>query len=167
VGGAHQDGGGEGHGTHGRGHSRALVHRAVSRPPARGDGARGRHDPAHAARGLHRLLSRHPQDQRDGAAQGAAVPGLDHRGRGGSGHTGGDGPGDPRGAAGSQLAILRSASHLSNVEQPEEFNRALRGFLDKASGRARSRRRWRRSDQAARGSGRSACGAASSCSRIS
>src|SRR6266545_4983420 len=37
---------------------------------------------------------------------------------------------------GSQLAILRSASHLSNVEQPEEFNRTLRGFLDKASGKS-------------------------------
>jgi 3-oxoadipate enol-lactonase len=37
---------------------------------------------------------------------------------------------------GSQLAILRSASHLSNVEQPEEFNRAMLGFLDKASGQS-------------------------------
>src|SRR5262250_63266 len=37
---------------------------------------------------------------------------------------------------GSQLAVLRSASHLSNVEQPEEFNRALLGFLDKASGQS-------------------------------
>jgi 3-oxoadipate enol-lactonase len=37
---------------------------------------------------------------------------------------------------GSQLAILRSASHLSNLEQPEEFNRTLRGFLDKASGKS-------------------------------
>src|SRR5215467_8954183 len=37
---------------------------------------------------------------------------------------------------GSQLAILRSASHLSNVEQPEEFNRALLGFLDKAAGKS-------------------------------
>jgi 3-oxoadipate enol-lactonase len=37
---------------------------------------------------------------------------------------------------GAQLAILRSASHLSNVEQPEEFTRVLVGFLDKASGRS-------------------------------
>ena len=37
---------------------------------------------------------------------------------------------------GSQLAVLRSASHLSNVEQPEEFNRTLRSFLDKASGKS-------------------------------
>ena len=37
---------------------------------------------------------------------------------------------------GAQLAILRSASHLSNVEQPEEFTRILVGFLDKASGRS-------------------------------
>ena len=37
---------------------------------------------------------------------------------------------------GAQLAILRSASHLSNVEQPEEFTRVLLGFLDKASGRS-------------------------------
>jgi len=35
---------------------------------------------------------------------------------------------------GAQLAILRSASHLSNVEQPEEFTRVLLDFLDKASG---------------------------------
>jgi 3-oxoadipate enol-lactonase len=34
----------------------------------------------------------------------------------------------------AELAILRSASHLSNVEQPEEFTRVLLGFLDKASG---------------------------------
>ena len=37
---------------------------------------------------------------------------------------------------GAQLAILRSASHLSNVEQPEEFNRVLLDFLDKASGKS-------------------------------
>jgi 3-oxoadipate enol-lactonase len=37
---------------------------------------------------------------------------------------------------GAQFAILRSASHLSNVEQPEEFNRVLLDFLDKASGRS-------------------------------
>ena len=37
--------------------------------------------------------------------------------------------------SGSELAILRSASHLSNVEQPEEFNRVLSAFLDKVAGR--------------------------------
>jgi 3-oxoadipate enol-lactonase len=37
----------------------------------------------------------------------------------------------------AELAILRSASHLSNLEQPEEFNRILLGFLDKAAGRDR------------------------------
>jgi pimeloyl-ACP methyl ester carboxylesterase len=37
---------------------------------------------------------------------------------------------------GAQLAILRSASHLSNVEQPEELTRVLTGFLDKASGKS-------------------------------
>ena len=37
---------------------------------------------------------------------------------------------------GAQLAILRSASHLSNVEQPEEFTRVLLEFLDKASGKS-------------------------------
>ena len=36
---------------------------------------------------------------------------------------------------GAELAILRSASHLSNLEQPEEFNRVLSAFLDKAAGR--------------------------------
>jgi 3-oxoadipate enol-lactonase len=32
----------------------------------------------------------------------------------------------------ARLAIIPSASHLSNVEQPEEFNRALLDFLDTA-----------------------------------
>lgn len=36
---------------------------------------------------------------------------------------------------GSQLVILPSCSHLSNLEQPEAFNRALTGFLDGAEGR--------------------------------
>ena len=36
----------------------------------------------------------------------------------------------------AELAILRSASHLSNLEQPEEFNRVLLRFLDKASGQS-------------------------------
>lgn len=36
----------------------------------------------------------------------------------------------------AELAILRSASHLSNLEQPEEFNRVLLRFLDKATGRS-------------------------------
>ena len=36
----------------------------------------------------------------------------------------------------AELGILRSASHLSNVEQPEEFNRVLLGFLDKVTGRS-------------------------------
>jgi 3-oxoadipate enol-lactonase len=31
--------------------------------------------------------------------------------------------------AGSELVILKSASHLSNLEQPEEFTRALTTFL--------------------------------------
>ena len=34
----------------------------------------------------------------------------------------------------AELAILRSASHLSNIEQPGEFNRAMLAFLDKAAG---------------------------------
>ena len=38
---------------------------------------------------------------------------------------------------GAELAILSRASHLSNLEQPAEFNRALGGFLDKLSGRAK------------------------------
>lgn len=36
---------------------------------------------------------------------------------------------------GAELAVLSRASHLSNLEQPAEFNRALGGFLDKLSGR--------------------------------
>jgi len=35
----------------------------------------------------------------------------------------------------AELAILRSASHLSNMEQPEEFNRVLLRFLDRVTGR--------------------------------
>lgn len=36
----------------------------------------------------------------------------------------------------AELAILRSASHLSNMEQPEEFNRVLLRFLDRVTGRS-------------------------------
>lgn len=36
----------------------------------------------------------------------------------------------------AELAILRSASHLSNMEQPDEFNRVLVSFLDKVTGRS-------------------------------
>jgi 3-oxoadipate enol-lactonase len=36
----------------------------------------------------------------------------------------------------AELAVLRSASHLSNLEQPHEFNRVLLGFLDKVTGRS-------------------------------
>lgn len=35
----------------------------------------------------------------------------------------------------AELAILRSAAHLSNMEQPEEFNRVLLRFLDRVTGR--------------------------------
>lgn len=35
--------------------------------------------------------------------------------------------------AGSTLEILKSAAHLSNLEQPEAFNRALTGFLASVS----------------------------------
>ena len=34
----------------------------------------------------------------------------------------------------AELAILRAASHLSNLEQPEEFNKVLLGFLDRVTG---------------------------------
>ncbi|HEY7870251.1 MAG TPA: alpha/beta fold hydrolase, partial [Methylomirabilota bacterium] len=37
----------------------------------------------------------------------------------------------------AELAVLCRASHLSNLEQPEEFNRALGGFLDKLTGRSK------------------------------
>ncbi|MEX2224694.1 MAG: 3-oxoadipate enol-lactonase [Candidatus Rokuibacteriota bacterium] len=37
----------------------------------------------------------------------------------------------------AELAILARASHLSNLEQPEEFTRVLGGFLDKLSGRTK------------------------------
>ncbi|OFV84433.1 MAG: hypothetical protein A2W26_07470 [Acidobacteria bacterium RBG_16_64_8] len=50
-----------------------------------------------------------------------------------------DDPGTPVAAAkairdrirGSELVVLKSASHLSNIEQPEEFNRELLGFLSR------------------------------------
>ena len=35
----------------------------------------------------------------------------------------------------SELAILPSASHLCNLEQPEAFNHVLLGFLDKVTGK--------------------------------
>lgn len=35
-----------------------------------------------------------------------------------------------RGIRGSRLEIIEGASHLSNIEQPEHFNRALKDFLD-------------------------------------
>ena len=31
---------------------------------------------------------------------------------------------------GSKLVVIENAAHLSNVEQPEAFNRAVRGFID-------------------------------------
>ena len=35
-------------------------------------------------------------------------------------------------APGSKLVILPSAAHLSNLEQPEAFTKALAGFIDAA-----------------------------------
>jgi 3-oxoadipate enol-lactonase len=37
----------------------------------------------------------------------------------------------------AELAILRSAAHLSNLEQPAEFNRVLGGFLEKVTGQSK------------------------------
>jgi 3-oxoadipate enol-lactonase len=34
---------------------------------------------------------------------------------------------------GSELRIIPSAAHLSNVEQPELFTQAMTGFLSRAS----------------------------------
>ena len=39
-----------------------------------------------------------------------------------------------RALPGSQLVVIPSAAHLSNLEQPEAFNQALAAFLDKAAG---------------------------------
>jgi 3-oxoadipate enol-lactonase len=33
---------------------------------------------------------------------------------------------------GSRLVVIPSAGHLSNIEQPEAFNQAVLGFLEKA-----------------------------------
>jgi 3-oxoadipate enol-lactonase len=35
------------------------------------------------------------------------------------------------GIAGSQLVVIENASHVSNIEQPEQFNRALKDFLSR------------------------------------
>lgn len=53
-----------------------------------------------------------------------------------------DDPGTPvamaedihRALPGSKLVIIPSAAHLSNLEQPEAFNQALRDFLEQANG---------------------------------
>jgi pimeloyl-ACP methyl ester carboxylesterase len=34
---------------------------------------------------------------------------------------------------GSELVIIASAAHLSNIEQPQAFNAALLGFLDRVA----------------------------------
>lgn len=34
---------------------------------------------------------------------------------------------------GSELVIIASAAHLSNIEQPRAFNSALLGFLDRVA----------------------------------
>ncbi len=55
---------------------------------------------------------------------------------------GADDPGTPVEAAraiheriaGSGLVVIESASHLSNVEQPQTFNAALLGFIDRVEG---------------------------------
>ncbi len=36
-----------------------------------------------------------------------------------------------RAVAGSELVVLDNAAHLSNIEQPEAFNRAMTGFIEK------------------------------------
>ena len=36
-----------------------------------------------------------------------------------------------RAIEGSQLVVLDEAAHLANIKQPEAFNRAVIGFLDK------------------------------------
>ncbi|HKC63937.1 MAG TPA: alpha/beta hydrolase, partial [Pyrinomonadaceae bacterium] len=35
-----------------------------------------------------------------------------------------------KGIRGSQIEIIEGASHLSNLEQPEQFNRAIKDFLN-------------------------------------
>ena len=37
--------------------------------------------------------------------------------------------------AGSRLVILEDAAHLSNIEQPQAFNAALRAFIDEVDDR--------------------------------
>jgi 3-oxoadipate enol-lactonase len=39
---------------------------------------------------------------------------------------------------GSELVIIPSAAHLSNIEQPDAFNEALLGFLDRAAAAGKS-----------------------------
>ena len=96
--------------------------------PRRGR-AGAHHDPADEAAGVHRLLPRDQGAGPDRPADGVAVPTLIVVGE--------DDPGTPVAASraiherikGSALVILKSASHLSNIEQAEAFNRTLTAFL--------------------------------------
>ena len=38
------------------------------------------------------------------------------------------------GVAGAELVMIAGAAHLSNIEQPTAFNRAMRNFLDRVEG---------------------------------
>ena len=128
----------QGDGADRRAHLAALVHRAVPIPPDRSDDARRGDDPQHAAPRIRGLLPRHPADRRDRPAHGASLSRPRDRRRGGRRHAGVDGARHPRRAPGSELAILRSASHLSNLEQPEEFNRVLLRFSRQGDGAGRA-----------------------------
>ena len=87
--------------------------------------------------GLHRLLPRDPEDRRHRPARRGPLPRARHRGRGGSGTPVEMSRQIHAALPSAELAILRSASHLSNLEQPAEFTRVLSAFLDKAAGRTR------------------------------
>ena len=142
LGGPHQDGRGQGHGADGR---RPRSSGGSPRRSARGGPDLmervGAHDPAHAAPRLHRLLPRHPEDQRHRAARGAALPGARDRGRGGSRHAGGHGAGDPGGAAGRGAGRSCARRRICPTSSSRRSSTGrCGGFLDKArAGGASSR----------------------------
>jgi len=120
---------GQGHGAHGRADGRALVHAEVHRDAQGRHRARPGDDPAHAAQGLRRLLSRHQGARSDDRLKAITLRTLII--------VGAQDMGTPLAASqainqqikGSELVVLDPASHLSNLEQPEAFTGALEAFL--------------------------------------
>jgi len=80
-----------------------------------------------------KLLSRDRGARSDRPHLGDLAADLHHRRRGGSGTPVAASKVMNERIKGSQLVILPSAAHLSNLEQPEAFTGALLGFLNENS----------------------------------